>query len=79
MLLAGGAAVIADQLSGWHPRGWDGGFLAHLHSPWGYDEPEFLRYSNRQLGPLRTDDRHAKNHDDGSKLPLAEWLRLARE
>ena len=25
-----------------------------LHSPWGYDDPEFLRYSNRQFGSLGT-------------------------
>lgn len=55
------------------------GFLAHLHSLWIFGQPEILSYSYRQFGPLRTDDRHAKNHDDESKLPLAEWLRLARE
>ena len=47
MVLTRGAANIADRLVGWHPREWGGGFLAHLHSPWGYDEPEILRYSNR--------------------------------
>ena len=55
MVLARGAANIADQFFGWYPRGWDGGFLAHLHSPWGYDEPEILRYSNRQFGPIGAD------------------------
>ena len=46
-LFAVGDASIADQFFGWHPPGWGAGFLAHLHSPWGYDEPEVLRYSNR--------------------------------
>jgi hypothetical protein len=59
MVLARGAANIADQLFGWQPRGWDGGFLAHLHPPWGYDEPEILRYSNRQFGPIGADAGHA--------------------
>jgi hypothetical protein len=35
-----------------------GGFLAHLHSPWGYDEPEILRYSNRHFGPIGADAGH---------------------
>jgi DNA-binding transcriptional regulator YiaG len=30
--------------------------LDHLHSPWGYGEPEILRYSNRQFGPIGADD-----------------------
>ncbi len=55
MALARGTANISDQFFGWHPRGWDGGFLAHVHSPWGYDEPEILRYSNRQFGPIGAD------------------------
>jgi hypothetical protein len=42
MVLARGAASIADQFFGWYPRGRDGGFLARLHFPWGYDEPEIL-------------------------------------
>jgi hypothetical protein len=25
------------------------------YSPWGYDEPEILRYSNRQFGPIGAD------------------------
>jgi hypothetical protein len=50
-----GSANIADKLFGWHPRGWGGGFLAHPHSPRGYDEPEILRYSNRQFGPIGAD------------------------
>ena len=33
MLLVRGAGNIAHQFFGSHPRGWDGGFLAHLHSP----------------------------------------------
>ena len=28
----------------------------HLHSALGYDEPEILRYSNRQFGPIGSDD-----------------------
>ena len=55
MVLARGSANIAGQLFSWHPRGWGREFLAHLHSPWGYDEPEILRYSNRQLGPIGAD------------------------
>ena len=39
MVLARGAANVADQLFGWHATGWGGGLLAHLHSRWGYDEP----------------------------------------
>ena len=60
MVLARGAANIADQLFGWHTGGWGGGFLAHLHSPWGYDEPEILRYSNRHFGPIGADAGHPK-------------------
>ena len=59
-LLADGDANIVDQFFGWHPRGWGGGFLAHLHSPWGYDEPEILRTSNRQFGPIGADARQAR-------------------
>ena len=55
MVLARGAANIADEFFGWYPRGWGGGFLAHLHSPWGYDETELLRRSNRQIGPIGAD------------------------
>jgi hypothetical protein len=32
--------------------------LAHLHSPRGYDEPEILRYSNRQFGLIGADAGH---------------------
>jgi len=58
MVLARGAANIAHQLFGWHPRGRGGGFLAHLHFPWGYDAPEILRCSNRQFGPIGADAGH---------------------
>jgi hypothetical protein len=61
MVLARGAANIAHQLFGWHPRGRGGGFLAHLHSPRGYDEPEILRYSNRPFGPIGADAGQARN------------------
>ena len=54
-VLARGTANIAHQLFGWYPRGWGGGFLAHLHSPWGYDEPEILHTSNRHFGPIGAD------------------------
>jgi hypothetical protein len=64
MVFARGAANIAHQLIGWHPRGWGGGFLAHLHSPGGYDEPAILRYSIRQFGLTCADageyDRHPR-------------------
>ena len=59
MVLARGAANIADQLSGWHPREWGGGFLAHFHSRCGYDEPEILRYANRQFGHIGADGGNA--------------------
>ena len=65
------AAIIADQFFGWHPRGWGGGFLAHLHSPWGYDEPEMLCHSNRQFAPIGADAGQAltpgslKSFDEG--------------
>jgi hypothetical protein len=55
MALARGTANTADQSFGWYPHGWVGGFLAHLHSRWGYDEPEILRNSNRQFGPIGAD------------------------
>ena len=55
MLLARGAANIADQLFGWHTGGWGGGFLAHLHSAWGYNEPEIHSTSNHQFGPIGAD------------------------
>jgi len=32
----------------------------HLHCPWGYDEPEIPRYSNRQFGPIGADAGHAE-------------------
>ena len=57
MVLARGAANITHQFFAWRTGGWDGGFLAHLHSPWGYDEPELLRYSNRQFRPIGADAR----------------------
>jgi hypothetical protein len=62
MVLARGAANIADQFFGWHPRGWASGFLVHLHSPWGYDEPEILRYSNRQFGLIGADAGQAERN-----------------
>jgi hypothetical protein len=43
------------------------GFLelmaGHLRSALGYDEPEILRYSNRQFGPIGADAGHAKIWD----------------
>ena len=29
-----------------------------MYTPWGYDEPEILRYSNRQFGPIGADAGH---------------------
>jgi hypothetical protein len=55
MVLPCGAANIADQFFGCCALGWGGGFLAHLHSPWGYDEPKILCYSNHQFGPIGAD------------------------
>jgi hypothetical protein len=46
MFLARGATNIADKLFGRNTDRRGGGILAHLHSPWGYDELEILRYSN---------------------------------
>jgi hypothetical protein len=37
-----GAANIAGQFFTWHPREWNGGFLAQLHSFWSYDAPQNL-------------------------------------
>jgi hypothetical protein len=59
MVLARGAANVADQLFGWHATGWGGGLLAHLHSRWGYHEPETLRHSNRQFGTVGADGGNA--------------------
>jgi hypothetical protein len=64
-ILAGQAVGFSSPLRGFERslslelrcNGWDGGFLAHLHSPWGYDEPEILRYSNRQFAPIGADAR----------------------
>ena len=61
MVLAYGAANIAEQLYGWYLLGWDGRFLANLHSPWGYDEPEILRHSNRQFGQIGADFGQVSN------------------
>jgi hypothetical protein len=59
MVFARGAANITDQLFGRPPpRGWGGGFLTHLDSPRGYDEPEFLRYSNCQFRLMGADGGH---------------------
>lgn len=33
-----------------------------LHPPWNYDEPEILRTSNRQFGPIDADAGHAQNN-----------------
>jgi hypothetical protein len=50
VVLAGGPADVAHdflggRLGGRLLGGGGGGFLAHLHSPRGYDEPEILRSS----------------------------------
>ena len=75
MVLARGAANIAHQLFSWHTGGWGRGFLAHLHSPWGYDEPEILRYSNRHFGPIGADDGQEDARDALARLdPLWEEL-----
>jgi hypothetical protein len=36
-------------------------FLAHPHSLCGYDGPEILRYSTRQVGPMGTDAGHLES------------------
>ena len=59
IVLARGAANIANQPFGRHPLRWGGAFLAHLHSTWGYDEPEILRYEIRQVGPIGAYAEHA--------------------
>jgi hypothetical protein len=38
--------------------GGGGGFLTYFHSPWGCDEPEILRTSNHQIGPIGADAGH---------------------
>jgi len=38
--------------AGGHTGGCGGGFLAHLDSSWGYDEPKIIRYSNRHFAPI---------------------------
>jgi len=70
MVLARGAANIADQVFGRHPRGQASGFLAHLHSLWGYDEPEILHYSNSEFGRLGADAGQAKQR--------AAWRKILR-
>ena len=55
MVLARGAANITNQFFGWHPRGRGRGFLAYLHSAWGYKEPEIRGASNRHFGPIGAD------------------------
>jgi hypothetical protein len=45
VVLPGHAADVAHQLLGRRLGGGGEGFLAHLHSPRGYDEPEILRSS----------------------------------
>jgi len=62
MVLAHGAANIVDQFFGWHTGRWGGEFQAHLHSPWGYDEPEILRTSKRQFGPIGADAGQLRMH-----------------
>jgi hypothetical protein len=52
--------ILRTSFFDWHPRGWGGGFLAYFHSPWGYDEPEILRHSNRQFGPIGADAGHTR-------------------
>ena len=49
-----GACHRRNGAGAWYPRG-GGGCLDHLYSPGGYDEPEILRYSNRQFGPMGAD------------------------
>ena len=46
----------------------------HPHSPLGYDEPEFLRYSNRQIGLTGTDGGHDTGHQQGAAAPLGAKL-----
>ena len=74
MELARGTANIADQFFACYPRGRDGGFLAHLHSHWGYDEPEILRYSNRQFGPIGADPCQMRATSARNRLDLQTGL-----
>jgi hypothetical protein len=67
-VLACGATDVADQLFGWHTGGRGGGFLANLHSPWGYDEPEILRASNRHFGPIGADAGHVSQAANRSQI-----------
>jgi hypothetical protein len=47
----------------------------HLHSPWGHEEPEILRHSNRQFGPIGADAGqfargHAVSRSPYGRLPV---------
>ena len=66
MARARGATDIADKLFGWHPHGWGGGWLAHRRSPWGYDEPEIIHYSNSEFGLIVADGGHASSAEPSS-------------
>jgi len=47
-----------DQLFGWYPCREVRGILTHPHSAWGYNEPEILRTSNHQFGPIGANGGH---------------------
>jgi hypothetical protein len=70
-----GTANIADQFFCWYPRGWDGGLLAHPHSPWGYNEPEILRHSNRQFSHIGADAGQARTATTRSPRPSTSFTR----
>jgi hypothetical protein len=40
-------------------------------TPWGYDEPEILRYSNRQFGPIGADAGQAELERVRQAVPVS--------
>ena len=48
-----------------------------LHFPWGYDEPEILRYSNRHFSPIGADAGHRSAHCQGRYQQRANHTEFA--
>jgi len=47
----------------------------HLHSPWGYDEPEILRNSNLQVGPIGADAGQGREGFSVARCTVARLMR----
>jgi hypothetical protein len=58
VVLTGVTANVTHYIFGGRLGGGGGGFLAHLHSPGGYDEPEILRYSTTPFRLMGADAEH---------------------